>query len=170
MEGLVEVIVKKKMTFDVQVKRFVFTVLPLMAAIMLVRLQAGPIIRIVLCLAAAALCYLAYRMFLNFYIEWEYVFVTNEVSFSKIMNQSKRKDLITCQLKDTVIMFKNTDKERLSAIPKDAKKYNFLSGTGEDHYIWVTKDQKGRSVCIYFEPDERMLNCMRTLARSKIFI
>ncbi len=170
MEGLIEVIVKKKMTFDVQVKRFVLTVLPLMIAIMLIRLQVAQILRVVIYLAVVGLAYLAYRMFMNFYIEWEYVFVTNEVSFAKIMNQSKRKDLITCQLKDTVIMFKNTDKEHLSAVPKDAKKYNFLSGTGVDYYIWVTKDQKGRSVCIYFEPDEKMLNSMRTLARSKIFI
>ena len=170
MEGLIEVIVKRKITFNVQVKRFVLTILPLMFAIMLIRLQVDQILRVVIFLAVAALAYLSYRMFMNFYIEWEYVFLTNEVSFSKIMNQSKRKDLITCQLKDTIILFKSTDHDRFSAVPKDAKKYNFLSGTGVDHYIWVTKDQKGRVVCIYFEPDERMLNNMKTLARSKTFI
>lgn len=170
MEGLIEVIVKKKMTFDMQVKRFALTVLPLLIAIMLIRLRVAPMLRVVIYLAVISLGYLAYRMFMNFYIEWEYVFLTNEISFAKIMNQSKRKDVITCQLKDTVIMFKSTDNDHLSAIPKDAKKYNFLSGTGKEYYIWVTKDQKGRSVCICFEPNERMLNSMKTLARSKIFI
>ena len=170
MEGLIEVIIKRKMTFDMQVKRFVLTILPMMLAIMLIRLQVDQILKVVIFLAVAGLAYLSYRMFMNFYIEWEYVFLTNEVSFAKIMNQSKRKDLITCQLKDTVILFKSTDKDHLSAIPKDAKKINYLSGTGVDHYIWVTKDQKGRTVCIYFEPDERMLNSMKNLARSKSFV
>lgn len=170
MEGLIEVIVKKKMTFDVQVKRFILTVLPLMIAIMLIRLPVDQIVRVIIYLAVVALGYLAYRMFMNFYIEWEYVFVTNEVSFSKIMNQSKRKDILTCQLKDTLIMFKNTDKEHATAVPKDAKKYNFLSGTGTDYYIWVTKDQKGRNVCIYFEPNNKMLESMKTLARNKVFL
>ena len=35
MEGLIEVIIKRKMTFDMQVKRFVLTILPMMLAIML---------------------------------------------------------------------------------------------------------------------------------------
>ncbi len=170
MEGLVEVVIKKKMTFDVQVKRFILTVLPLMIAIMLIRFPASQILRVVIYLAVLVLVYLAYRMFMNFYVEWEYVFVTNEVSFSKIMNQSKRKDILTCQLKDTVIMFKNTDKEHAAAVPKDAKKYNFLSGTGVDYYIWITKDQKGKTVCIYFEPDDKMLDSMKTLARNKVFL
>lgn len=169
MEGLIEVIIKKKMTFDVQVKRFILTVLPLMVAIMLIRMPFGSILRFVTYLAAVALAYLAYRMFLNFYIEWEYTFVTNEVSFSKILNQSKRKDILTCQLKDTEIIFKSTNQEHRNAIPKDAKKYNFLSGTGAEHYIWVTKDQKGRPVCIYFEPNDKMLESMKILARGKIY-
>ena len=170
MEGYIEVVVPKKMTFEVQVKRFVMTVLPLMLAIFLMMQNNDSILRIVFFIAAIGLIYLAYRMFLNFYIDWEYTFVTNEVSFAKIMNKSKRKDILTCQVADTVVMTKNTDKEHLRSIPQDAKKYNFLSGSGEEHYVWITKNKAGKTICVYFEPNEVMLQSMAKLARGKIFI
>ena len=170
MEGYNEVVVTKKMTFDVQVKRFFATVLPLMVAIALILTQTGSIMRIFVFLAVVGLVYLAYKMFLNFYIEWEYTFVTNEVSFAKIMNKSKRKDLFTCQLKVTVVIAKNTDKEHLGKIPSDAKKYDFTSGNGTEHYVWITRDAKGKTLYIAFEPSEEMLVNMSKLARSKTFI
>ena len=170
MEGYVEVVVTKKMTFDVQVKRFFATVLPLMLAIFLILQNTDPIMKIVVFLAVVGLVYLAYRMFMNFYIEWEYTFITNEVSFAKIMNKSKRKDLLTCQVKDTVFMAKNTDKQHLGNIPADAKKYNFLSGTGAEYYIWLVKTKNNKMVCIYFEPDTKMLECIKKLARDRVYI
>lgn len=170
MEGYVEVVVTKKMTFDVQVKRFLATVLPLMLAIMLILTQTNSILRILVFIAVLALVYLAYRMFMNFYIEWEYTFVTNEISFAKIMNKSKRKDLLTCQMKDTVLLSKASNKAHVGKIPSDAKKYNFTSGTGAEYYVWITKNAMGKNVCIFFEPNDEMLDLMSKQARGKVFI
>lgn len=170
MDGYIEVVVPQKMTFEVQAKRFILTCLPLIAAIFLIRLPAESIFKVIVYLLAMGLAYLAYKMFMNFYVEWEYTFVTNEVSFAKITNKSKRKELLTCLVKDTVVLVKSTDKEHLNLIPKDAKKYVFLSGTGADHYIWVTKDKNGHNVSIAFEPNDKMLESMRKLARDRSFI
>ncbi len=167
MDGYLEIIVSQKMNFEIQVKRAICTILPIMVAVYLYMIGQSfmPIVIIV----DAILFYVAYRMFMNFYIEWEYTFVTNEISFAKIMNKSKRKDLLTCQIKDTIIMVKNTDKEHLSSLPKEAKKYAFLSGEKDEYYIWATKDKKGRTVCISFEPTEELVESMCRQARSKIY-
>ncbi len=170
MDGYIEVVVEQKMTFDVQVKRFICTCLPLLAAIFLIRLPAQSIFKVIIFLAAAGLVYLAYRMFMNFYIEWEYTFVTNEISFAKIMNKSKRKDLLTCQLKDTVIFIKSTDKEHRNQLPKNTKKYSFLSGTGTDYYIWAVKDKKGQIILISFEPNDKMLASIKKLVRDRCHV
>lgn len=157
------------MDFSLQIKRFAFTVVPLMLAAMLVFSNLGGILRIIAFLAAAGLTYLAYLMFLGFYVEWEYTFVTNEVSFAKIMNKSKRKDLTTCLVKDTIVLAKNTDKEHLSRVPSNVKKYAFLSHTGAEYYCWYTKDNKGKNVLIMFEPDQDMLLAIQKLARDRVF-
>lgn len=170
MDGLVEVVVAQKLNFQVQIKRFIATVLPLMVAVYLILLNLPSIFKILTFLACVGLAYLSYRMFINFYIDWEYTFVTNEVSFAKVMNKSNRKDLFTCQVKDTVVLCKVSDKEHLPSVPADVKKYYFLSNTTDDYYIWLTKNDKGKDVCIYFEPNERMLKSIQTLARSKVHL
>ena len=170
MKGFSEVTVSQKMGWDIQVKRFLATVLPMMVALMIIMLNLPGIFTVVKFLASVGLFYLSYRMFLGFYIEWEYSFVTNEISFAKIMNKSRRKDLFTCQLKDTVVLTRNTDADHLSAVPKDIKTYRFLSGRKDTYYLWVTKDEKGRDICICFEPNREMLEAFRTLARSVSFI
>ena len=120
-------------------------------------------------LAVMGLAYLSYRMFMGFYVEWEYTFVTNEVSFAKITNKSKRKDIITCQVKDTLLIAKNTDTEHLGNLKKKKKKYHFLSNTTNEYYVWVLQEGT-KKICIYFEPDETMLDSIRTLVRSKVYI
>ncbi|MBQ6946854.1 MAG: hypothetical protein IJN42_02305 [Clostridia bacterium] len=169
MEGYIEQVVQQRMNFETQVKRFFLTVLPILAAILLITSNVPPIFRVFVFLAVIGLAYLSYKMFMNFYIEWEYTFVTNEVSFARIHNKSKRKDLLTCQVKDTIVLAKSTDEEHLSTVPKNAKKYSFLSNTGTDYYVWALQGKNGKNICIYFEPNEKMLNSIYTLARSKVF-
>ncbi len=169
MEGYIEQVVQQRMNFETQVKRFFLTVLPMLLAILLITSNVHQIYRVFIFLAVIGLAYLSYKMFMNFYIEWEYTFVTNEVSFSKIHNKSKRKDLLTCQVKDTIVLARSTDKDHLSVIPKDAKKYYFLSNTGADYYVWALQGKNGKTICVYFEPNEKILESIYTLARGKVF-
>ena len=170
MEGYIEQVITQKMTFETQVKRFFLTVLPMLAAILLIMSNVPQIYRVFIFLVVLGLAYLSYRMFMNFYIEWEYTFVSNEVIFSKISNKSKRKDILTCQVKDTIVLAKSDDKQHFSVIPKDAKKYSFLSNTGAEHYVWCLQGKNGKAICVYFEPNEKMLESISVLARGKTFI
>lgn len=170
MEGFSEVSVAQKMDAGAQIKRFLGTVVPLMLAIMIITLSLPSIFMIVKFLACVGLVYLSYRMFMGFYIEWEYSFVTDEIHFAKIMNKNRRKDLFTCQLKDTVVLFKNTDRAHLSEVPRDAQQHWFVSQHSAQHYIWVVKNAKGKTLCIHFEPNETMLNGFTVLARGKAFV
>ena len=171
MEEYSEVAVEQKMDFGIQFKRFLCTVLPLMAAVfIIIAVKVNPLFMIIKFLVCVGLIYLAYRMFMGFYIEWEYTFVINEIKFAKIMNKSRRKDLFTCQIKDTVLFAKNTNEDALRSVPKDAKTYRFLSNVSEEFYVWVTKDDKGKQICIWFEPNEVMIKGFSTLVRSKVFL
>ena len=170
MEGYIEQVIEQKMNFETQVKRFFLTVLPLLLAILLITSNVHQIYRVFIFLAVIGLAYLSYRMFMNFYIEWEYTFVTNEVTFAKISNKSKRKDILTCQVKDTIVLAKSTDKQHLSTVPKDAKKYFFLSNTGADYYVWALQGKNVKTICVCFEPNAQLLDSIHTLARSKVFV
>ncbi len=170
MDGYIEQVVEQKMNFETQVKRFFLTVLPLMLAILLIMTNVGQFLRVLVFLAVLGLAYLSYRMFMNFYIEWEYTFVTNEISFAKIMNKSKRKDVLTCELKDTIVVAKSTDQQHLAMVPKDAKKYVFLSNTGAEHYVLAIKKNNGKVLSVYFEPNEKMLASIKKIVREKAYI
>ncbi len=170
MESYIEQVVVQRMNFESQAKRFILTILPLMLAILLIMTNVPPLYKVFVFAAVVGLVYLSYNMFMGFYIEWEYIFVTNEVSFAKISNKSKRKEMLTCQVNDTLVLAKSSDREHLGDLAKDAKKHVFLSNTGADYYVWVLKDKNGKKICVHFEPNEVMLNSIQTLARSKVFI
>jgi hypothetical protein len=65
---------------------------------------------------------------------------------------------------------KVTDKEHINALNKSfSKKFSLISQTNSDYYFISGYDKSGRSVCIFFEPDERMRENFKTTLRGKFF-
>ena len=168
MENFVEIVVEKKMNAMDKVKWFIATFIPLMIGTSLVFAIGGPF-RVLAVLVCAGLYYLGYKIFNSFYIEWEYTLVSNEISFAKIVNKSRRKDIVTLDISKTEIMAKINDKQHVSSRQCNAKHYSFISQTNNEYYFVVGYDKAGNKVCIDFEPDDRILEVFRTLARSKVF-
>lgn len=160
MENFIEYCLPYKLTASDQFKRVVYTVVPMVLGVFLI-MYLG-LIGVVLC---AGLCYLAYRLFLSFVYELEYSLLENEITFTKIINKERRRELLKADIAKTESY---GPVEHLPANQK-AKVRSFLSNQGEEPaYYWVTEDAKGEKVCILFQPTPAVLEVFAVRARGKL--
>ena len=174
MEKYIEIAVPKKNTVKDYGICFACCLLPMLVGtylvLMIFSVTSGNVsITGLACVVCAGLYYLSYKIFLRFYIDWEYILVGDEIRFSKIINKSKRRDIITLMLSKVEVVAKISDKEHIGAIAKAEKKYSFISQTTDDYYFMIAFTDSGTRVCIFFEPDERMLDNFKTTLRGKVF-
>lgn len=97
-----------------------------------------------------------------FNIEYEYVYVSGQFDFAKIMNGSRRKNLIRLDLDtaDHMSPFRNN--------PNNVTTYNSMAQkdftSGLEHkrvYEIVGPDNKGKMMRVLFEPSDEMLDLIR---------
>ncbi len=158
MEHFVEYSLPYKLTLQDQLKRAALTVAPMAVGAVLILLLNW--LGILLC---AGLCYLSYRLFISFFFELEYSLLENELSFSKIINKERRRELMKADIAAT---------ERygpLAHLPQNPGKIrSFLSHQGEEPpYYWMTKNHKGERVCVLFQPNEALREVFSVRARGK---
>lgn len=158
MENFIEYCLPYKMTPADHLKRMVYTVAPMVLGVFLIMYLAA--IGILLC---AGLCYLSYRLFLSFNYELEYSLLENEITFTKIINKERRREVMKADIAKTVSY------GPLEKLPRGVKTRSFLSHQGEEPcYYWLTQDAKGEKVAILFQPNERVLDVFATRARGKL--
>lgn len=172
MQKYIETAVNKKNSINDWLKIFVCTFLPLLVGTYLVMLcsQAFPSflpLSIVLC---AVLCFVAYKIYCSFDIEWEYTLVDNEIRFSKIINKSRRRDIVTVSISKADVIANINDSEHNNLIRSVNKKYNFTSQTHNNYYFIISQSDKKERVCVFFEPSDEMLENFRVTSRGKVFI
>ncbi len=158
MENFIEYCLPYKLTAQDQLKRLVYTAAPMVLGVILIMLL-GPI-GILLC---AGCCYLAYRVFLSFFFEYEVTLLENEITFTKIINKERRKELMKADIS-------KTESYGLLAERKDSsvKVRSFLSHQGEEpEYYWLTRNAKDEKVCILFQPTDAVLQVFEVRARGK---
>ena len=159
MQNFIEYVLPYKMTAADQGKRLAYTVLPMAVGILLI-MYLGTV-GILLC---AGLCYLSYRLFLSFDFEYEYSLVEDQISFSKVINKERRRDLLTAELKKTECYgpIENRPEGQYKVV-------SFLSHQGEEReYYWITADKNGGKLCILFQPNTEMLEVFSVRARGKL--
>ena len=158
MENFIEYCLTYKMTPQDQLKRCLYTVAPMALGVFLIMLL-GPI-GILLC---AGCCYLAYRLFMSFYFEYEVSLLENEITFTKIINKERRKELLKADIAKTESYGLLSDLK-----DKNLKTRSFLSHQGEEpEYYWITLTEKGEKICILFQPTEAVLQVFEIRARGK---
>lgn len=158
MENFIEYTLPYKLTAADQAKRAAYVGLPIVVGVFLI-MYLG-LLGVLLC---AGLCYLAYRLYLSFFFEWEYTLLEDEIRFGKIINKERRKELSKISIAKT---------ERYGPIENmpsiNCKVISYLSNQGEEPcYYWLCSDEKGERVCILFQPDERILKVFEVRARGK---
>ena len=158
MENFVEYTLPYRLTAADQVKRAVFVGLPMVLGVFLIMYMG--LIGIAAC---AILSFIAYKLFLSFFFEWEYTLLEDEVRFGKIINKERRKEMLVASIAKTVEYGPLENKPST-----DCRVISFLSHQGEEpEYFWLTFTDKGERVCILFQPDERMLEVFDRRTRGK---
>ena len=124
------------------------------------------VVTILLAVAAAFL-------FPTFYVEYEYVFLGDELDVDIIMNKSKRKSKGKYLMSRVeIVAMKNSSEIRpLMENPRSSHQVvDYTTKNGDAGvYAMVYSDEKGKQI-ILFEPSEKLLNAMRYNSPRKVII
>lgn len=163
----------KKMTFADRLLSLAASLLPMLIScyilVLVVSLKFSSFIALAVIICAVAL-FASYKIFCSFNIDWEYIFVDDEIRFSKIINKSRRKELVTVNLsKAEAVARVNDGAHNRLLTHRDYKHFNFKSNTTDDCWFVAGLSSKGERICVVFEPDERMLEALKLTVRSRFF-
>ena len=173
MEKYIEVVVSRKNKLKDTALCFLASVLPLLVGSYVVILfyASGSSMFLALGVVACALLfYLSYKIFNSFNIEWEYTLVDSELRFAKVINKTKRRDIMAVNLAKTEILARVNDNEHDHPYKTfQGAKTHMISQTNDNYYYIISFTDKGKRVCVTFEPDERMIDNFKTTLRGKFF-
>ena len=105
-------------------------------------------------------------------VEYEYTFVTNELTIDRIFSQAFRRTAINVQM-STVESIQKTDpaeKERM-LLDRDVKYLDFTSHDEDEvTYRIIFDDEKMGHCFLEFEPNEKLLNALWRCSPTKVKI
>ena len=127
------------------------------------------LIGIISLIAAFAMGYGVYYVFIMTAVEYEYVLVNGELTVDTVYGKTKRKKSGTFDIKKSeVIAPVNSDYGAVYHKNMQMKAFDFTSATDESRvYIMVAPYGAGTAK-VYFEPNEAMLGAIRIQAPSKL--
>ena len=158
MENFIEYSLPYKMTAKDRMMQMLCTVGPMVLGVICIMFVP---LGILLC---AGLCYVSYRLFLSYIYELEYTLLEDEISFTKIINKERRRELLTASITKTDCYGPIANRPAVQCPVK-----SFVSNQGDlPEYFWITYDNKGNKVCILFQPTEAVLDVFATRARGKL--
>ncbi len=173
MDKYIEISIAKKLTPKDRILSFVLPLLPILVSSYILVVVMS--LRLTLLLASAVIIcavslYVSYRIYMSFNIDWEYILVDDEIRFTKIINKTKRKEMITVNLQKTEAVARVDDREHNQYLNNPSyKKYIFSSNTGRQCWFIAAATSNGQRTCIVFEPDDRMLDTIRLTVKSKFY-
>lgn len=117
-------------------------------------------------LAAAAV--LAYFVWLNLKVEFEYLYIDGAFSADKILNKSRRKKMLDSGKEDLVMIAPKDSTEAKDAMGRNAKVMDLSSGKPDAKVYAYVYRSNGELRAAYIEPNEDMLKHMRYFTPSKV--
>ena len=158
-EYMVEQLVKKKTTFkDTAIK------VGLIALTALSLLLSGNTIFMILFIA---LIFVDYYVLRRMDVEYEYTYFDGSIDIAKVMNKQFRKELFSTNIKENMEIIAPSDSAELK-YHQVTKTLDYSSGIPENKTYTMVTLYKEHKVKVVFEPNERMLNCMRDVAPRKV--
>lgn len=131
----------------------------------LLALTTANIIGVIAMFLAGGATYLLMR---NANVEFEYLYVTGQLSIDKIMGRSKRKKAWECSM-DEIQIVAPADSYMLKDYENsNTKVIDFTSGQPGNKVYAVVANSKGQSTKVLIEPNDKMLQCFRQTAPRKI--
>lgn len=112
-------------------------------------------------------------LFPTFSVEYEYVFLGDELDVDAIMNRAKRKSKGKYLMSrvETVAMKNSSEIRPILENPKSQYQVvDYTTNNGDEGvYAMIYSDEKGKQV-ILFEPSEKLLNAMKYSSPRKVII
>ena len=154
MDSFKELLVTRKPNNTVFFKRTVIFIAALLIAVVLFI-----ILNVMSLVLIALLFWGAYLLIKNFDVEYEYICTNGDLDIDKITAKSRRKRLISVDLKNVLDFGSLNDKN----INKDYSIIDATSGESEDEsYFLQFKDTKYGMCNVLITPDEDMLEVIKT--------
>ena len=170
MEVFTEQLVAKKLTTSSRIlKALTFISAGLLALIFfLISLVPGSWSFIAL-FAAAGVCYGAWILIKSFNIEYEYILTNSDLDIDKIVGKSRRKRIISLNLKNLEIMapINESHKRELENPNVKFKLDARASETNTACFIKIMHDKKGLTLLL-FEPNEKIIRGIKSAAPRKV--
>lgn len=109
-----------------------------------------------------------YFLIRNTNVEFEYLYVTGQLSIDKILGRSKRKKAWECSM-DEIQIIAPADSYMLKDYQnQNTKVMDFTSGQAGNKVYAVIANSRGQSVKVLIEPNDKMLQCFRRTAPRKV--
>ena len=115
-----------------------------------------------------ALGFLTYLSVRNTRVEYEYLFVTGQLSIDKIMGKAARKKAFECSM-DEIQIIAPSDSHVLNDYRMQNQKVLDLSSQAPGSHTYTAIVQSGgNSTKLIFEPNDKMLQCFRQTSPRKV--
>lgn len=124
------------------------------------------VLAVILMFAAGFVTYLSYR---NTHVEFEYLFVSGQLSIDKILGKSKRKKAFECGMEEVQIIAP-ADSYVLNDYKNISKTLDFSSHMEHARCYAVIVQSQGAYTKVMFEPDEKMIKCFRQTSPRKVVV
>lgn len=117
------------------------------------------------------LAYGAYVFKNNQRIEYDYTFTNGTFDIAKVINNNKRKKLLSLNVREIDQLAHTSDPgfQRALQNPSITKKYNYFLNKGGGLYYAVTIHEGGKALLV-FEPSEEMLKLFKTYNPHNVHI
>lgn len=120
---------------------------------------------VLILLAAAAATYFVFR---NSEVEFEYLYVTNTLSIDRIYGRSKRKKAWEGSMEGIQIVAPTDSTEARDHETKNMKLLDFSSHVPGAKTYTLISQSGAETTKIIFEPNDKLLQCMRMTAPRKV--
>ncbi len=98
-------------------------------------------------------------------IEYEYIFCDGEFDFDRITGGAKRKNMLKVDMDNVEVIASPARKAEFEQT--DIGKIKDFSDKKENAYMMIAATESGK-VKVYFQPSEKMVECMYNKAPSKV--
>ena len=161
-----ELIVKRKIGSTALVCRFLVVI-----ATTIAMLFGMLLLQIYGLIAGFFLIYLDIIVFRNTDTEYEYQFISGDLDIDCIYGKMKRKKARRFDMKKIEVLAPlNSDKLSYHNNNGKLKVMDYSSGyTDRQRYAFIIPVEEGATAKVIFEPNEEMVNAIKTVAPSKVF-
>lgn len=160
-ESYSEWLVKRKPPAYALLVKIVMIILCVVAVFLALTTMFGIII---LALAGAA----TYLLFQSLNLEFEYLYVNGQLTIDKIMGRARRKQVWEGKLEEIQIIAPTDSYVLKDYETSNMKTLDFSSGMPGAKAYAIISQSGANSVKVLFEPNEKMLHCIRQMSPRKV--